>query len=114
MVLAARFEVGRHGSDGSWSDFANGKPSHFIGENKWGLFISGDVLIEAINSLVQSVVSSAIPGVAFGVSGIFGLLAGSGRPLRSSPAPGRVPKQKVCEICPAVSIDADDFAVKNG
>jgi hypothetical protein len=105
-VLAARFEVGRHGSDGSWSDFANGKPGHFIEENKWGLFISGDVLVEAINSLVQSVVSSAIPGVPFGVSGIFGLLAGS------DPLP-YFPLQPIPSKTPAVTSSATvDFNVE--
>jgi hypothetical protein len=105
-VLAARFEVGSHGSDGSWSDFANGTPGHFIGENKWGLFISGDVLVEAIDSLVQSVVSGAIPGIPFGVNGVFGLHVGSG------PMP-YFPLQPIPPRTPAVTSSATvDFNVE--
>jgi hypothetical protein len=90
-IVAARFEVGANGSDGSWEDFYEGKPGDLIGDHKWGLFISGDVLVDVVNGLVREAVSRAIAGFPFAVTGTFGLLAGSG-PLAYSPLEPIAPK----------------------
>jgi len=77
-VFAARLEAGPNGSDGSWHDFEKGKPGDLIGGHAWGMFISGDVLVNVINSLVNKLIGDAVPGLPFAVDGEFGLLAKSG------------------------------------
>jgi hypothetical protein len=84
-VLAARFEVGAHGGDGSWQDFVPDKLAYLIGEHKWALFISGDVLVNSIKELMVKTFNSlmikylgANALVPFSISGEFGLLAKSG------------------------------------
>jgi hypothetical protein len=105
-IVAARFEVGSHGSDGSWHDFHEGTLGDLIGRNDWGVFISGDVLVGVVDGLVQTLVNNAAPGIPFGILGTFGLLAGSG-PLPYYPQHSIVPRTASVTTTATV-----DFTVK--
>ena len=100
----ARFEVGTLGSDGSWPDFHNGKPGDLIGEHNWGLFISGDVLAEAVNGVVRDGVSNTLGQIPT-VTGNFGLLAKSG-PLSYSPIESIAPKTASVTTTATIVYDA--------